>query len=274
MIPVCRYVNGNVFIDRYGFLIKEQLLNSNKKEYKFPDIIEIKLTNKCIYECSNCPNSSKEYGINDFNYDLLIEKLSKFPNRPILFILSGGNILENLNGFYKISKFIKNKFKNCTIIVNINALDINRVSNLSHSSFGKEEVNCLLYDVDYFSISLNQKYDKKEIFDDWFFKEEGLGRLYTGNNIIFRLRCDNPKFYEIMNDSIIEDYNYKQNTFIFNGKLGNNREYIQNILKERRYHYNNPQIYFDNIALRELNYNSNDCSLGWNNYLFIDATKL
>ena len=187
------------------------------------------------------------------------------PQLPLMFIISGGDILENLEGLYEITKFLKSKFKECTVMIKLNSLSIKRIGNLSHCSFGRNIVQNFLYDIDFYSISLNQLYDPAFI-EDRFFKQDGLGRISGGDNIIFRVDCKNQELPEIL-----EKNNKRHNNiFLLSGPTEENRKYLQKFIEERKYHFSNPEIYFDEISRRELELGS-EYSLGWNNYIIYDT---
>jgi hypothetical protein len=259
-----RYLNGNLFIERTGFKITNSLIRfSDIPSPKFPDVIEIKITNKCIYNCLGC--KSKENGVNNFNHEVIYTKLNELPQLPLMFLISGGNILESLEGLYEITKFLKNRFQGCTIMIKLNSLSIERIGNLSHCSFGRNVVQNFLYDVDFYSISLNQLYDPTFI-EDRFFKQDGLGRISGGDNIIFRVDCKNQKLPEILE----RNNKRKNNIFLLSGPTKGNKKYLQEFIEERKYHFSNPEIYFDEISREELELGS-EYSLGWNNYIFYDT---
>lgn len=262
------YINGNTLVKRSKFKIKNKILRLGEvPKYEFPDVIEIKVTNKCIYECSMCQEKSKSNGTNKIQYDILISKLSELPKIPCIFILRGGNILENLKELYHLIKFLKSEFQGCVIISYINALDVKRIENLSHCSFGRDHINKFIFGTDYFSVSLGQYYDKS-LLKFTFANNTGLARLTSYHNIIFRLEYGSP-IKDILRD-ISENYYNNSDIMIPNEMIIKNKDIITETIDNLELHLSNSlKIYLESNILGS----KEKYLLGWNNYMFIDAVE-
>lgn len=259
------YVNGNVLIRRSGFVLENRVLRLDETpRYDIPDIIEIKVTDKCDYECLLCPEQSKSSGINRFKKELLFEKLSDLPKLPITFVLSGGNLLENICGVNELIIFLKKTFKGCKVISNLNALNVKRVESLS-GSFGKAVINSFIDNTDYFSISLGQKYHKNFIKDN-FFSNTCFWKLH---NLIFRLTYGSP-VEEILKD-IKTDIGF--NNYFIISDVYNKKEYITDFINESKSHILDLKMYFTSESAKEFGILDNRYLLGWDNYLFIDSVS-
>ena len=118
------YINGNILTSIGGFKINHEPLRLDISEKcEFPEVIEIKITSKCIYSCPGCIGGCNEEGANVINPEVY-SKLSDLPREPILFIISGGCIVENLKGLKEITRYISKEFQDSEVCVKINALDI------------------------------------------------------------------------------------------------------------------------------------------------------
>lgn len=105
------YINGNYIV----------LLDGNNKEYRslrvddktfrssFPDSIDLKITNKCNFNCPYCHESSTSLG-KTMDYDRTISVLSKLPFVGIELAIGGGDVLECWDETYKLLNWCKDKF--------------------------------------------------------------------------------------------------------------------------------------------------------------------
>lgn len=274
------YINGNVLVENSGIQIRRKPLRIGISErYEFPDVLEIKITNKCIHSCIRCHESSKEYGKNKI-LPTLYEKLSKLPDLAYTFIISGGCILENLQGFYDLCKYLTTKFSVCTICVKINFLDLGRINDLP-STFGKHLTNAFLDYPGYYCISIDDKCKNKELQDVMIESiDSRVSRFRWGYNTLLRFDHTTTPF------DIVKEFMKKVGggiKVIVEGGEGNldQRESILSCLEEQRFHcYNKFPILFDQdsyrqLGLREFLLPSEESIylLGWNNYIYIDATE-
>ena len=265
------YINGNIAVERSDFVIKNRPLRLNESfKYEFPNIIEIKLTDRCSYECLLCPEQSKSGGINNFQKDRLFKVLSELPKLPLLFILSGGNLLEIISGVCEVELFLRSTFKDCSIIVNLNSLDRNRVENLPHS-FGGKEINKFIENTSFFSISLGQYYDSSLLNTSFFGGFSNFNRLLS-SDLIFRLT------YGSQIDKIIEDNEngYNNNSFIVSDDVvyKNKEIVLDTIEKLNLYHVSRSRLYFSSSSLKYLGITDNSYNLGWDGgYIYIDAVN-
>jgi hypothetical protein len=259
------FINGNVLINNNNFFKSHKCLRIDvPKIYDFPDTIEIKITNKCIHQCLFCSGKSNELGKNKINSELY-SKLDNFSYSPVLFIISGGNILENLNDVYDIFEFLDRKFKNCRICIKINAMDLKRLE-LS-SSFGRRLVNRIL-ESSFLCISIDNCKDYNTVLNE-------SKKILWMTDIIYSFDHTISPFNSIER---LKGFNV-----IIDGGIGNliQKDEIYRFIEKQRYYLkNNSKIFFSKEAYNQLELNkilSEDeksiYSTGWDNLIYIDAIE-
>jgi len=272
------YINGNTLIQPNGIKINKRCLRIGVPEkYKLPDIIEIKITNKCVRSCIRCSEKSSEYGENKILPDLYT-KLSKLPDYPYVFVISGGCILENLQGFYEVCKFLVDKFSRTTICVKIDLMDIVRINNLP-ISFGKYLTNAFLDYPGFYCVSLNninccevsELHNLVSKVDKYNFS--------WGRNTVFMFDHTTVPFEMII--KLMEDRSTKESMIVEGGfNYYNNRDKIHKYIEEQRLHCVKPKLWFDQDAYSQLCLDKfllptekSIYSLGWDNYIYIDSVS-
>ena len=260
------FINGNVLIKNPSRFFKshKSLRIGVPRIYDFPDTIEIKITNKCIHQCLYCSGRSNEIGKNNINSELYL-KLNNFPDSPVLFILSGGNILENLNDTYDILKFLNEKFSNYRICIKINAMDLERLE-LS-SSFGKRIIN-KIFESSFLCISIDNCKDYNIV-------KNKLKKLLWKTDIIYSFDHTVSPFNSIEE---LKDFNV-----VIDGGIGNliQKDEIYRFIEKQRYYLkNNSKIFFSKDAYNQLDLDKillEDekilYSTGWDNLVYIDAVE-
>ena len=271
------YINGNVQIRNSGIPITKLPLRIGVPErYEFPDVLEIKITNKCIHSCVGCHEGSKECGENKI-LPTLYEKLSKLPDLAYTFIISGGCILENLQGFYDLCRYLTTRFSVCTICVKINVLDLGRINDLP-GTFGKHLTNAFLDYPGYYCISMD-KCGNKELQEIIEKLDDKVGRFRWGHNTLWRF--DHTIFpFDVVKAFMKTESRIRVIVEGGKGEL-DQKESIKNYLEEQRLHfYNKPPLLFDQDSYRQLGLDDfllpsekQVYSIGWDNYVYIDATK-
>lgn len=90
------YINGNYYVSLSsdGTKIYRTLRVGESPISKFPDSIDLKITNKCSIGCSFCHESSNPLG-KSFNVDKTIKILDTLPKVGIEVAIGGGDITEN-----------------------------------------------------------------------------------------------------------------------------------------------------------------------------------
>ena len=90
------YINGNYFVSLLSDGTKKyRLLRVGEEPIsKFPDSLDLKITNKCNIGCSFCHESSNPKGKN-FNVDRTIKILDTLPKVGIEVAIGGGDITES-----------------------------------------------------------------------------------------------------------------------------------------------------------------------------------
>lgn len=275
-----KYINGNILTERSGVrFVRKRLRIGVQDRYKFPDIIELKITNKCSYSCSWCSSKDWELGENTVLPDLYA-KLSELPeDLSVLFIISGGNILDCLSEFDKLCKFIC-RFPKSSIITKIGLDDFGRLNNLSRT-FGSQ-LGDTLYDIPLvLEISLDRFRGYSDI-ESYILKLNPNLRLYYN-------------FYLLKINHTVFPFTKIQEMFSSTGFLRGNRNFllveggigsldqgdtIRDFLKSNRNYMNPPNIMFDKDSYEQLKLGEfllpkekELYSAGWDNYLYIDATK-
>lgn len=286
------YINGDVLI-RSKYLPQFSLQHIHLRlgipeSTKFPDVVEIKITNKCIHECYVCRESSNEFGTNKIDTDLLIKNLDTLPKLPLTFIVSGGSVLENLNDLDIILKYLRSNFSDCCIIINLNVFDLGRVGNLP-KTFGKAFTNSFHELPNYYSISLNQAIkmlkENKLTFD--IFRShsneysDGLQSISWGSNIIWRFDHSVFPLYEINIDDMINELG--SGNYVVEGSKfqnDNNKKIIRDFIVDQKKYFKRVSIVFDSLAYDQLELSDilNEeekqlYTLGWDNYVYIDAIE-
>lgn len=270
------FINGNTLVKLNGLQVSHKSLRLDVPiKYEFPDVVEIKVTDRCIHSCLYCHEGCREYGNNTFKSEIY-DKLNTLPDKPIMFVLSGGCILENLTGLKDIINFLDHKFLSPPICVKINFLDLERINNLPET-FGKQLTNVLLYRPNYFLLSINQvlNLDFEKI------TESGLlDRFSPDSNIIWRF--DHTKFpFEVI-ESVLNKKIYSGVKYLVEGGTGAlcQEDKIKEFLDKQRYHIRKPYILFDSDAYSQLNLDDflqpsekDIYSLGWDNYVYFDAVR-
>ena len=269
------YINGNVLVGNSGIPIARRPLRIGvSSKYEFPDVLEIKITDKCIHSCSGCHEKSKECGNNKILPDLY-KKLSNLPDYAYTFVISGGCILENLQGFYDLCRYLTTRFSVCTICVKINVLDLGRINNLPRT-FGKHLTNAFLDYPGYYCISMD-KCGNEELQKVIEKIDDGVGGWW-GYNTLWRF--DHTIFPFDIVKALIKTENGR---IIVEGGEGelDQKENILNYLKEQRLrYYKKPPLLFDQDSYKQLGLDEfllpsekQAYSIGWDNYVYIDATK-
>lgn len=89
------YLNGNylVFYNSNNQQIKRCLRINEDFKADFPDSIDLKITNKCNYNCPYCHENSISNG-ESFNFKNTIKILEQLPRVPIEIAIGGGNVLD------------------------------------------------------------------------------------------------------------------------------------------------------------------------------------
>lgn len=274
------YINGNTLV-KPGYnqfsIIHKCLRVSEKPVYKFPDVVEIKITNKCIHECIGCSEKSCELGDNTINNDIF-KILDRLPRLPLIFIISGGCILENFVDLQKIAQYIKTEFENSKMIFNICALDLIRMENLPRS-FGKQYTEAFLNLPTAYCILLDSCIvNNRLVFDN--IKGIDIYQKKVFRYYILKLSCS--KFSnDIISDlferdiDLIDDFS----VVIITGTRENfKRDEILKFIEEQRNSLIKKPVVFDQDAYKQLGLDEflTDTekliySLGWDSYLFLDA---
>lgn len=106
------YINGNYYVITDGskltktaFRINEDLIGD------FPDSIDLKISNKCFWNCPYChENSTKDGKI--FNLEKTKQILEQLPKVPIEIAIGGGNVFESPEETLELIQWLKaNKFR-------------------------------------------------------------------------------------------------------------------------------------------------------------------
>ena len=269
------YINGNVLIENSGIkVIKEPLrLGDDPIKYESPNVIEIKITNKCMHSCIWCHENSSEGGDNKILPDLYT-KLSELPDYGYIFILSGGCILENLHGFMDIYNFLISAFSTVTICVELSSIDLYRMNSLP-KTFGKHLSNAFLEYPGFYCISINSVKDLDQLNS---IIKTTTDRFYWS---IMLLKFDHTVFkFSLIKEFLKSEDRIKVVVEGGNGKLDQKNE-ILSFIKEQRLCYRKPQILFDPDAYKQLELSKlllpseeSIYSLGWDNgYIYVDAVN-
>ena len=91
-----KYINGNYLVHYNPYsrkLTKRGFRRGEELKASFPDSIDLKITNKCIWGCPWCHESSTKDG-NSFSLERTKEVLSQLPRVPIEVAIGGGNVLD------------------------------------------------------------------------------------------------------------------------------------------------------------------------------------
>lgn len=108
------YINGNYYVSlsEDGTKIYRSLRIGEDLVSRFPDSIDLKVTNKCSIGCSFCHESSNPLG-KSFNVDKTIKVLDSLPKVGIEVAIGGGDITED-SSFSDLLRLLnwmtKNKF--------------------------------------------------------------------------------------------------------------------------------------------------------------------
>lgn len=89
------YINGNYFVnlDYTGTKVKRALRVGEELSPRFPDSIDLKITNKCLNNCPFCHESSNPSG-KSFDFNRTVAILDQLPHVGIEIAIGGGNIFE------------------------------------------------------------------------------------------------------------------------------------------------------------------------------------
>jgi MoaA/NifB/PqqE/SkfB family radical SAM enzyme len=91
-----KYINGNYLVHYNPYsrkLSKRGFRRGEELKASFPDSLDLKITNKCVWGCPWCHESSTKDG-NSFSLERTKEVLSQLPRVPIEVAIGGGNVLD------------------------------------------------------------------------------------------------------------------------------------------------------------------------------------
>lgn len=288
MINTISYLNGNymVIINPDGKRVFRGLRIGEEFNPKFPDSIDLKITNKCNRGCPFCHESSNSTG-KHFDMQKTLDLLSPLKNIPIELAIGGGNILEypNIIDFLDELNLRGNKAR-----VTLNSLDI-----LENTELTKEIVKR----VDAIGISVK---DYKE-FIKIFREKEKIFDYYSGYDkikvIVFHIIAgifppeDIHKIVDIRNEGAVIGLNflvlgYKQWGRAKNTELPKSMTEFKDIIKNCLWGLRNGSVSeditfsFDNLALEQLEIENSLLKKEWeSNYtgdefshtMYIDAVE-
>lgn len=108
-----KYINGNYFVKLEGSTKTRRTLRVGEEFIpSFPDSIDLKITGKCKFGCPYCHESSGPNGTHA-NLEKLKEVLSSLPEVPIELAIGGGDVIECVDLFMKLTDWTTERgFKN------------------------------------------------------------------------------------------------------------------------------------------------------------------
>ena len=117
------YFNGNYIVngryhDKFFKLEKRALRIGEEFNSKFPDSIDLKITNKCSHGCPFCHESSTKDG-KSFDLEKTKLILSQLPSEPIEVAIGGGNVVECLDELKDLCAWLIERNNRPRITINV-----------------------------------------------------------------------------------------------------------------------------------------------------------
>lgn len=153
-----KYINGNYFVvlNNSGTKIYRALRHDDPTlKAEFPDSIDLKITNKCSFNCPFCHESSELNG-KSFNLQKTIKVLESLPKVGIELAIGGGDIFEDWEKTKQLLNWCNNNGFNCRVTINIKDID----------KFGEQKIDELQDLVSALGISIDKDTNILE-FNHW-----------------------------------------------------------------------------------------------------------
>lgn len=145
---ITSYFNGNYFViirDDGTKIYRSLRSNVSKLEPNFPDSLDLKITNKCSFECPYCHENSVMSG-KSFNLERTIKVLSDLPKVGIEVAVGGGDVMEEMSDTISLLKWIKSNMMRGRVTINIKDVE----------KFGIDKIKELRSYSDYLGVSINR----------------------------------------------------------------------------------------------------------------------
>lgn len=237
-----KYLNGNYIVstDKTGaFLSKRCLRYDEELISKFPDSIDLKITNKCSWGCPYCHENSTPEG-SSFDIDRTVRILDQLPHAPIEIAIGGGNILS-----------VKKEAKDLIIWMKERGLRPRITINSRDIIYREEELSDLIHLVDVYGVSIENLDLMNKIRNSTFYPGFKTIVFHVIAGIIppqdlLKLATEEPSSILILG--------YKQWGRALNTKIPDLEETkrVVKIIMENMASYRCLALGFDNLALEQL----------------------
>lgn len=278
------YINGNYLVINNGGKRTYRGLRVNEEFVpKFPDSIDLKITNNCTFNCPYCHESSSPNG-KTMNIERTKQVLSKLPKVGIELAIGGGDALNCLDETKELLNWCKNRFL-ARLTLNIEDFCINKDK---IKELMKNENN---FSLTYIGVSINPDMSVDDIFGilQSFFEKiynYPVFHVIVGVNPIDQILSLYKKFelkYPSDFNLLILGYKNWGRGKTYTPDFSNWSDGIKKLLYNQRVRKNECiNIGFDNLALEQLKIKDGLLDSEWNTLylgdefthsLYIDAVK-